>query len=146
MSGVEVIMELRRESPDARCIVVTTYDADEDIYRAVEAGARSYLLKGMSDEEFISIIREVHAGGRPLPEPVAELLAERRQREDLTEVEMEVLELLVKGRSNKEIAADLGISEAGVKFRLKGLFVKLGVHDRTAAVVSALRHGIVHLE
>ena len=146
LSGVEAIMAIRKEFPNARFIVVTTYDTDEDIYRAMQAGAQSYLLKDMSDEEVLSTIRAVHAGDARLPNNVAGLLAERMKREELTRREMEVLELLVKGRSNKEIGDVLGLTEAAVKFRLKGLFVKLGVKDRTEAVVSALRHGIFHLE
>ena len=146
LSGVEAIMAIRKEFATSRFIVVTTYDTDEDIYRAMQAGAQSYLLKDMSDEEVLSTIRAVYAGDARLPNNVAGLLAERMKREELTRREMEVLELLVKGRSNKEIGDVLGLTEAAVKFRLKGLFVKLGVKDRTEAVVSALRHGIFHLE
>lgn len=146
ISGVEAIMAIRKEFPNARFVVITTYDTDEDIYRAMQAGAQSYLLKDMSDEEVLSMIRMVHAGETQLPKNVAGRLAERMKREELTRREMEVLELLVKGRSNKEIGDVLGVSEAAVKFRLKGLFLKLGVKDRTEAVVSALRHGIFHLE
>lgn len=146
LSGVEAIMEIRKEFPEARFIVVTTYDTDEDIHRAVEAGAQSYLLKDISEEEILNTVREVHAGKRPLPKPVANLLAERQKRKELSALEMQVLELLVKGRSNKKIGDILGITEAGVKFRLKGLYAKLGVMDRTEAIVCALRHGIVHLE
>lgn len=146
IGGVEAIMSIRREFPEARIIVLTTYDTDEDIYRAMQSGARSYLLKDMADEEILGTMRLVHAGESRLPTSVAGRLAQRLQRENLTQREMEVLELLVKGRSNKELADALGLTEAAVKFRLKGLFVKLGVRDRTEAVVSALRHGIFHLE
>lgn len=146
MSGVEIIMNIRKEFPDARFIVITTYGTDEDVYRAMQAGAKTYLLKDTSDEEVLTMIRAVYAGDAQLPNNVASLLAERMKRKELTQREMEVLELLVKGRSNKEIGDVLGISEAAVKFRLKGLFLKLGVQDRTEAVISALRHGIFHLE
>jgi DNA-binding NarL/FixJ family response regulator len=146
MSGVEIIMNIRKEFPDARFIVITTYGTDEDVYRAMQAGAKTYLLKDTSDEEVLNMIRAVHAGDAHLPSNVAGLLAERMKRKELTPREMEVLELLVKGRSNKEIGDVLGVSEAAVKFRLKGLFLKLGVQDRTEAVISALRHGIFHLE
>lgn len=146
LSGVEAIMAIRKEFSDGRFIVVTIYDADEDIHRALQAGAHSYLLKDTSDEELLNRIRSVHAGEVGLPHRVADLLAERAKREELSPLEIEVLELLVKGRSNKEIADGLHLSEAGVKFRLKGLFAKLRVQDRTEAVVSALRHGIIHLE
>ena len=146
LSGVEAIIAIRKEFPDARIIVMTTYDTDEDIYRAMQSGAQSYLLKDMADDEILGTIRAVYAGEGRLPNRVAGLLAERLKRENLNPKEMEVLELLVKGRSNKEMADTLSLTEAAVKFRLKGLFVKLGVRDRTEAVVSALRHGIVHLE
>lgn len=146
MSGVQAIMTVRKEFPAAHFIVVTTYDADEDVYRAVQAGAQSYLLKDMSDEEVLSTIRAVHAGNTRLPNTVAGLLAKRMSREELTPRELEVLELVVKGRSNKAIADALGLSEAAVKSRLLGLFAKLGVKDRTEAAISALRHGIFHLE
>jgi two-component system NarL family response regulator len=146
LSGVEAIMAIRQEFPEARVIVVTTYDADEDIYRAIQAGVQSYLLKDMSQEEMMGTIRAVWAGQAQLPPNVAGRLAERMKRAELKPHETEVLELLVKGRSNKEIADAIHLTEAAVKFRLKGLFAKLGVQDRTEAVVSALRHGIVHLE
>jgi two-component system NarL family response regulator len=145
-SGVEAIMAIRKDFPNGRFIVVTTYDTDEDVYRAMQSGAQSYLLKDMADDEILGTIRAVHAGEHRLPANVANLLQERLKREDLSPREMEVLELLVRGRSNKEIADVLGLTEAAVKFRLKGLFLKLGVRDRTEAVVSALRHGIVHLD
>jgi two-component system NarL family response regulator len=146
LSGVEAIMAIRKEFPESRFIVVTTYDTDEDIYRAVQAGAQSYLLKDMTDEELVGTIRAVHAGQPCLPPGLASRLAERLRREDLTPRETEVLELLVKGRSNKEIAQALFLTEDAIKFRIKGLFTKLGVQDRTEAVIAALRLGIVHLE
>ena len=146
LSGVEAIMEVRKEFPDARFIVVTTYETDEDIYRAIRAGAQSYLLKDCSADELLKTIRTVHAGGVYLPEKMAHRLSERLKRENLSSREMELLELLIKGRSNKEIAAAMSLPETTVKFYLRELFVKLGVQDRTEAVVSALRHGIVHLE
>jgi len=146
LSGVEAIMAIRKEYPESRFIVVTTYDTDEDIYRAVQAGAQSYLLKDMTDEEILGTIRAVHAGKPCLPPGLASRLAKRLQREELTPRETEVLELLVKGRSNKEIAQTLFLTEDAIKFRVKGLFAKLGVQDRTEAVIAALRLGIVHLE
>jgi DNA-binding NarL/FixJ family response regulator len=146
MSGVESIIAIRKEFPGARVIVVTTYDADEDVFRAIQSGAKSYLLKDMSKEEIIGTIRAVHAGEERLPASVAHRLAQRRQRQELTERETEVLQLLTKGRSNKEIASALFVSEDTVKSHLKTLFAKLGVQDRTEAAISAIRHGIVHLE
>lgn len=146
MSGVEAILAIRSDDPAARVIVNTTYDADEDIHRAIQSGAKSYLLKDMPQEEIFEVIRAVHRGHEVLPSQVEERLKERMRRPELSQREMAVLELLFKGRSNKEIAEELDISEDTVKFRLKGLFSKLGVPDRTAAVVAALRHGIVHME
>jgi len=146
MSGVETIMAIKKEFPEARFVVITTFGTDEDVYRAMQAGAQTYLLKDTSDDEILSMIRAVYEGNARLPNKVAELLAERMKRKKLTQREMEVLEFLVKGRSNKEIADVLQVSEDAVKFRLKGLFLKLGVQDRTEAVISALKHGIFHLE
>jgi two-component system NarL family response regulator len=145
-SGVEAIIALRKEFPNCRVIVVTTYDMDEDIYRAIQSGAQSYLLKDMPKNEIISTIRAVHDGQRPLPPQVATRLATRLRREELSPREVEVLQLLVKGRSNKEIASMLFISEDTVKSRLKSLFTKLDVQDRTEAAITAVRHGIVHLD
>jgi two-component system NarL family response regulator len=145
LSGVEAILAIRQEFPDARVIVLTTFDADEDIYRAIQSGAKSYLLKDMSKVKIVGAIRAVHAGQDALPEGVAERLAERRRRQDLTSREVEVLQLLVKGRSNKEIASDLSLAEDTVKSHLKTLFAKLEVRDRTAAAIRAIRLGVVRL-
>ncbi len=145
LSGVEAILAIRQEHPEARVIVVTTYDSDEDIYRAIQSGAKSYLMKDMSKAEIVGTIRAVHAGQEKLPASIADRLAERRRRPELTLREIEVLQLLVKGRSNKEIASGLSIAEDTVKSHLKTLFTKLGVQDRTAAAISAIRHGIVPL-
>ncbi|HSU56457.1 MAG TPA: response regulator transcription factor [Candidatus Dormibacteraeota bacterium] len=146
MGGVEATIAIRKEFPNARIIVLTTFDLDEDIYRAIQSGAQSYLLKDTSDEQLAQTIREVHAGTATLPAKVAERLAARRQRPDLSARETEVLKLLLKGCSNKEISSALFISEDTVKAHLKTLFVKLAVKDRTEAAISAIRHGIVHLE
>ncbi len=146
MGGVEAIIAIRKEFPDARVIVLTTFDMDEDIFRAIQSGAKSYLLKDTPDEELAGTIRAVHAGKETLPNKVAERLAARRQRADLSEREMQVLQLLTKGRSNKEIGKALFVTEDTVKAHLKTLFTKLKVQDRTEAAISAIRHGIVHLE
>jgi two-component system NarL family response regulator len=147
MGGVEAILAIRKKHPEARVIVLSTYDLDEDIHRAIQSGAKSYLLKDMPTEEIASSIRWVHAGGdTSLPPQVAERLTERSQRQQLTERERDVLEALIKGRSNKEIASSLFISEDTVKSHLKTLFAKLRVRDRTEAAVEAIRHGIVHLK
>lgn len=146
MGGVDVIARLRMESPQARFIVLTTYDGDEDIYRALEAGARAYLLKGMTCEELVATIRMVHAGKSHIPPAIAEKLAERMGTEDLTPRESDVLEQIVHGKSNKEIAAELEISEATVKTHINSLLGKLGVADRTQAATAAIQRGIVPLE
>ena len=146
LGGVETILALLQEFPTAKIIVVTTYDLDEDIYRAIQAGAKSYLLNDMPRDQLIATIREVSLGRHKLPPGVLSRLDERARREDLTDREMQVLQLIVKGRSNKEISSALFISEDTVKFHLKALFMKLGVQDRTEAAINAIRHGIVHLE
>jgi DNA-binding NarL/FixJ family response regulator len=145
MGGVEAISTIRREFSDAKVIVLTTYDGDEDIYRSLQAGAQGYLLKDMFFEELESAIRAVHAGGRKIPGVVAERLAGRMGGSDLTGRELEVLELIVGGRSNKEIGTALGISEATVKSHINSILGKLGVTDRTQAATTALQRGIVHL-
>ncbi|HWD91727.1 MAG TPA: response regulator transcription factor [Verrucomicrobiae bacterium] len=144
LGGVEVTIALRKEFPDARVIVLTTFDLDEDIFRATQSGAQSYLLKDMPEDELIATIRAVHEGKVALSQRVAERLAARRRRPDLSQRELDVLQQLARGRTNKEIAAHLFISEDTVKSHIKGLFSKLNVKDRTDAVITAFRHGIVH--
>ena len=146
LGGVETTLSLLAEFPSARVIVVTTYDLDEDIHRSIQAGAKSYLLKDMQREVIIDTIRSVCLGTHKLPPGVLSRLAQRAKRADLTERETEILSLIVKGRSNKEISGNLYISEDTVKYHLKALFAKLGVQDRTEAAISAIRHGIIHLE
>src|ERR1700742_4541022 len=146
MNGVETTRAIRAEFPNARIIVLTTFDGDEDIYRALQAGARGYLLKGMDTEELLAAIRTVHSGKSRIPAPVAERLAERMNAPSLTDRETEVLRLIVGGNSNKEIAAALFISEATVKTHINSLLSKLGVSDRTQAATTALQRGIVHLD
>jgi DNA-binding NarL/FixJ family response regulator len=146
MGGVETITAIRREFPDARIIVLTTFDGDEDIFRAIQAGARGYLLKGMSVDELIDAIQTVHHGRSKIPPAVAERLAERLAGNALTERETEVLKTIVAGKSNREIAAALFISEATVKTHINNLLSKLGATDRTQAARIALQRGIVHLD
>ena len=146
LGGVEVIQRMRMETPQARFIVLTTYDGDEDIYRALQAGARAYLLKGMTTEELIATIRTVHAGKSHIPPAIAQKLAERMGTEELTPREFDVLEQIVHGKSNKEIATELEISEATVKTHINSLLGKLGVTDRTQAATAAIQRGIVPLE
>jgi len=144
MSGVEAITEIRREFAGARIIVLTTYDGDEDIYRSVQAGAQGYLLKDMFFEELENAIRKVHGGARLIPGSVAERLAARMSSSELTSRELEVLKQIVDGKSNKEIAGELSISEATVKSHINNILSKLGVSDRTQAATRALQRGIVH--
>lgn len=146
LGGVEVITRIRQRSSQARIIVLTTFDGDEDIYRALQAGARGYLLKGMRTEELVEAIRAVHAGKTRIPAIVAERLAVRVGGEELTAREMDVLRLIVAGKSNKEIATQLKISEATVKTHMNNILGKLGVSDRTQAATAALQRGLVHLE
>lgn len=146
MSGVDAIERIRMETPQARFIVLTTYDGDEDIYRALKAGARAYLLKGMTSEDLIGTIRTVHAGKSHIPPAIAERLAERVSAHELTPREFDVLEQIVYGKSNKEIAAELEVSEATVKTHINSLLGKLGVTDRTQAATAAIQRGIVPLE
>jgi two-component system NarL family response regulator len=146
LSGVEVIERIRTETPQARFIVLTTYDGDEDIYRALQAGARAYLLKGMTSEELITTIRAVHAGRSYIPPAIAEKLAERMGTQELTPREFDVLEQIVHGKCNKDVAAELEISEATVKTHVNSLLSKLGVTDRTQATTAAIQRGIVPLE
>ena len=145
VGGVEAITAIRQDFPDARLIVLTTYDGDEDIYRSLQAGAKGYLLKDVFFEELEKAIRGVHAGARHIPAAIAMRLAERMASSDLTGREMEVLELIVQGQSNKEIGASLKISEATVKSHINNILSKLGVTDRTQAVTTALQRGLVHL-
>jgi two-component system NarL family response regulator len=145
LGGVEAITTIKREFPNARMIVLTTYDGDEDIYRSLQAGARGYLLKDVFFEELEAAIRTVHGGARHIPAAIAERLVERMAGSDLTGREMEVLELIVKGQSNKEIGATLKISEATVKSHINNILSKLGVTDRTQAATTALQRGLVHL-
>ena len=145
-NGVDAIAQIREEFPAARIIVLITFDGDEDIYRALQAGAKGYLLKGMNADELTEAIRAVHAGKSRIPAVVAERLAERMGGPSLTGRELDVLKRIVGGRSNKEIAGDLFISEATVKTHINSILSKLGVNDRTQAATTALQRGIVHLD
>jgi len=145
LSGLEAIRAIRKERPKLRFIVLTTYDGDEDIHRALEAGAQAYILKGMSHNELVNAIRTVHSGLKYIPASVSKSLAERPPHSELSARELEVLELIVKGHSNREIGEALGISEATVKWHVNIILSRLNVSDRTQAAVAALQRGIVHL-
>lgn len=144
-SGVSAIREIRRAQPSARFVVLTTYEGDEDIHQALESGAQGYIIKGMPHETLIHALKRVHAGKRFLPPPVAEALQLRTPDANLSPREREVLQLLAQGKSNKEIAKHLGIAEATVKCHFRVIFMRMGVTDRTQAIVSALQRGLVHL-
>ena len=146
MNGIDAIIAIRKDYADARFIVLTTYDGDEDIYRALHAGARAYLLKDMLRDELVETIRAVYAGQRRIPAEIANRLAERMNRTELTARELEVLKLIAQGKSNKIIAADLFISEGTVKIHVNNILSKLGVSDRTHAATFALQRGIIHLD
>jgi DNA-binding NarL/FixJ family response regulator len=145
MSGVDAIRAVIAQHHNAKFVVLTTYEGDEDIHQALEAGARSYIIKGMPHDALVSAVRRVHAGGRFLPSPVSRALSSRIPNSELSAREREVLDLIVQGRSNKEIATDLGISESTVKCHVSVILMRLNVTDRTQAVVTALQRGLVHL-
>jgi two-component system NarL family response regulator len=146
LGGVGAIIQIRKEFPEARIIVLTTYEGDEDIYRALESGALAYLLKEMVRTELLQTIREVHSGRRHISPAVAARLAEHTPRIALSERELQVLRHIAKGLRNKEIGAALNIAEDTVKIHIKNIFGKLNVIDRTQAVVSASQRGIIHLD
>jgi DNA-binding NarL/FixJ family response regulator len=145
LSGVDAIRKIRAASPDIRVIVLTTYEGDEDIRRALAAGAQAYLLKGMSHTDVTAAIRKVHSGGRVIPQPVSKALADQPPHSHLSAREVEVLELIAHGFSNKEIGRALGITEATVKWHVNLILHRLDVADRTEAIVTALQRGIIRL-
>jgi len=145
VGGAEATRKIRERAPEARVIVLTTYDGDEDIFRALQAGACGYLLKGMPFDDLVQAIYAVHRGELSIPSQIADKLAERSKSEPLTPREIHVLERIVAGRANKDIASDLSISEATVKTHVNNLLAKLGVADRTQAATAALQRGFVRL-
>jgi DNA-binding NarL/FixJ family response regulator len=146
MSGLDAIKVIRREHPTARIVVLTMYRGDEDIHKALAAGAATYLLKDTLSDDLIRIVRQVHAGERPMGAVVKAKLDERATQPALTPREIQVIGLVAQGGRNKEIAGTLGISEETVQVHLKNIFHKLKVNERTAAVNVALRRGIVHID
>lgn len=146
MTGVEAARSIRHEFPQARIVVLSAYRGDEDIYQALQAGAVTYLLKETLGDDLAPIIREVHAGGGPIPPQVARKLADRLTQPMLTPRELDVLRLMTNGLRNKEIGAELRISEQTTQGHIKSIFSKLNVHDRTEAVTVAIRRGIVHID
>jgi DNA-binding NarL/FixJ family response regulator len=145
MSGLDALRAIRRDDPSARCVVLTTYEGDEDIHQALQAGAAGYLIKAMSHDTLVDALRKVHSGKRFLPAPVAQSLATRTPNSDLSPREREVLSLMVQGKSNKDIGGALKITEATVKCHVSVILERLGVTDRTQAVIAALQRGLEHL-
>ena len=146
VGGFEATVAIRNEDPGARVVVLTTYDDEEDVYRCLMAGAAAYLLKDSLHADLLDIIRKVHAGERHIPETVAQRLAERMGRPELTPRELEVLRMVARQLDNRAIAAALGISQSTVKVHVSNVIAKLGVADRTQAIISAHRRGIVRIE
>ena len=146
MSGLDAIRAILREHPMARVVVLTTYDGEEDIHRALEAGAQGYVIKAMPHQALIEAICKVHSGRKFIPEPVVRRLAARTPNSDLTPRERQVLALIVNGKSNKEISGLLGITEGTVKCHVNVILERLGVSDRTQAAVAALQRGIMHFD
>jgi two-component system NarL family response regulator len=146
MSGLDAIQAIRSENPKARIVVLTMYQGDEDIFRALKSGAATYLLKDTPSDELVRAVRDVHLGLSSLPANVAQRLATRPFDEGLTSRGMEVLRLLAAGMRNKEIAAALDISQETVQGHVKKILRTLEVNDRTAAVTVALRRGIIRLD
>jgi DNA-binding NarL/FixJ family response regulator len=145
VNGLQAIVRIREIDPDARIIVLTMYEGNEDVYRALHAGAMGYLLKDAAPEDLFRVIQEVYEGRRAVSTDLDAKVAAHSAQHPLTAREMQVIELLVRGMRNKEIGAHLSISEETVRVHLKSIFVKFSVHDRTAALAEALRRGIVHV-
>jgi DNA-binding NarL/FixJ family response regulator len=145
MSGVEALQKITHGDPGARIIILTTYEGDEDIHRAMGAGAKGYLAKGLAPETLIAAIRKVHGGGSYVPTPISNSLASRTSDTCLSARECEVLALLAKGKSNKEIALELSIRESTVKGHISVLLTRLNANDRTQAVIAGLERGYIHL-
>jgi DNA-binding NarL/FixJ family response regulator len=145
ISGVETIRRIRAASPKARFIVLTTYEGDEDIFQAMEAGATGYLVKGMPQEMLVNAVKKVHGGGRYIPPPVSQALTSRTRDSSLSNREREVLVLMAQGKSNREIAGMLCITEATVKCHVSVILMRLNAADRTQAVVTGLQRGLIHI-
>jgi len=145
MSGIDTMIAIRAEFPEARVVMLTTFEGDVEIQRALEAGARGYLLKSMPPRDLVAAIRQVHAGKKRIPSEVAARLAEHMGEEDLTARELDVLQHAANGNRNRDIAEKLFISEDTVKVHIKHIMEKLGATDRTQAVAVALRRGIFQL-
>jgi DNA-binding NarL/FixJ family response regulator len=146
MDGIEAIAAIRREQPDARIIVLTMYQGDEDIHRAIQAGAAAYLLKDTVPEVLIKVIRDVHNGRRVFPPQIVAAIERRAGQPALTSRELEVLELLAAGKRTKEIAAALGVTMDTANAHIKNIYSKFALHGRTAVVAEAVRRGFIRRE
>ncbi|PYV71097.1 MAG: DNA-binding response regulator [Acidobacteria bacterium] len=145
MSGIDTMIAIRNEFPEARAIILTTFEGDAEIHRALAAGARAYVLKSMPPKELVEVIRKVHAGKKPIAPQIAAQLAEHYGDEALTQREIDVLRQIAGGNRNRDIAEKLFISEETVKVHIKHLMEKLGASDRTQAVAIGVRRGIIQL-
>ncbi|QSJ14242.1 response regulator transcription factor [Nostoc sp. UHCC 0702] len=145
MEGADAIAAICAKFKHTRILVLTTFDGDEDIYQALQAGAKGYILKGAEPNELLDAIRTVHQGQKYIPPSIAAKLAERVGSQELSDRELEVLRLIAKGKNNQQISADLNIAESTVRFHANNIFGKLNVSDRTQALVTALHRGIVRL-
>jgi DNA-binding NarL/FixJ family response regulator len=145
LNGIDVMIAIRGEFPEARIIMLTTFEGDVEIQRALEAGARGYLLKNMPPSELAQVIRQVHAGKKRIPPEIAAQLAEHMSDDNLTAREVEVLQQIAGGNRNRDIGDLLHISEETVKVHIKHIMDKLGAKDRTQAIAIAVRRGIIHL-
>jgi len=145
MSGIDTVIAIRAEFPDARIIMLTTFQGDVEIQRALEAGARGYLLKSMPPKDMVAVIRQVHAGKKRIPSEIAAHLAEHMGEEELTSRELEVLRQIAGGNRNRDIAERLFVAEETVKVHVKHIMEKLGAKDRTEAVTIAVRRGILQI-
>ena len=145
MSGIDAMIAIRTEFPDARIIILTTFEGDVEIQRALQAGARAYVLKSMPPKQLVEVIRKVHSGKKPIPAEIAAHLAEHYGDEALTDREIEVLRQIAEGNRNRDIAEKLFISEETVKVHIKHVMEKLGASDRTQAVSIGVRRGIIQL-
>ena len=146
MSGVDAVGEIRKEFPGAKIMMLSVYEGEEDVFKALKAGASAYVLKSADRDEVLTAIRTVAGGDKYLPSVLAGRMAERLGRTALTNREQGVLELIVEGHSNKEIAAKLGLAEITIKQHVSNILDKLDVQDRTQAATAAIQRGIVHLE
>jgi two-component system NarL family response regulator len=146
LNGIEAIAAIIKQSPRAKIIVLSTYGGDEEIFKALQAGARAYFLKDVKGQDLINAIRAVQAGQRPLPPEIASRLAERIPRSELSPRELEILKLIAKGGSNRAIANALAISEGTVRVHASNIFAKLGCSDRAQAVSEAFHRGIIYVD